>query len=113
MKNNPHYLKVILDRDATIVEFECTLRDIKSDFSDVIGKNWFDTFIESSDKETVLKVFTDLLNNNNIEQLNTYENDIKCADGHHKLIDFHNETITKNSEKFISSFGVEHIDNIQ
>ena len=110
MNTNPHYLKVVLDKNAIIVEFECTLRDIKSDFIDVIGKNWFDTFIDSIDKEKVLKVFNGLLNNQT-EKWKTYENDVKFLDGQHKFIDFINEVIIKDSEKFTSSFGVEHIDN--
>jgi len=53
----------------------------------------------------VLKVFTDLFNNKT-EEWETYNNDIRCVDGSHKFIDFKNEIITKNGERFISSFGV-------
>ena len=110
MNKNQHYIKVVLDKNATIVKFECTLRDVKPDSTDVIGKNWFDTFIDNKDKETVFKVFTNLLNWQTATW-KTYENDIKCLDGKHKFIDFENEIIIKDGEKFISSYGVEHMDN--
>ncbi len=110
MKTNQNYIKVTLDKNATIVEYECTLRDVKSNIVDVIGKNWFDTFIDKRDNEKVFTVFTELLNNKT-KEWKTYKNDILCTNGSHKFIDFTNEVIIKNGEKFIYSFGVEHIDN--
>ena len=110
MKRNPHYIKVILDKDATIIEFECTLREVKGDLEDVVGKNWFDTFIATTDKDAVLEVFKDFFTTENSKWV-TYENDIKCIDGTYRLIDFINEIIVKDGEQFLSSFGVEHYDN--
>ncbi len=111
MNSNPNFLKVVLDKDATIVEFECTLRDVKVNSFDVIGKNWFDTFINVNDIEKVLITFNDLLNNQT-GKWKTYKNDVRCMDGSHKFIDFTNEVIVKDGEKFISSYGVEYLDKI-
>ena len=110
MKNNPHYIKVVLDKDAKIVDLECTLRDVALDTAGMIGKNWFDTFIETSDKEEVLKIFSDIFKNQT-KKWKTFENDIKISDRNHKFIDFTNEIFSKDGEKYIVSFGVEHIDN--
>ena len=110
MKTNPHYLKVVLDKNAIIVEFECTLRDAYvTSTNDVIGKNWFDTFIDTNDKENVLKIFNELLDNQT-EKWETYRNDVHCLNGSHRYIDFINEVITKDGKRFISSYGVEHMD---
>lgn len=107
MNYNPHYIKVVLDKNADIVEFDCTLKDTQSQLlNKQIGKNWIDTFIDISDRDEILKVFNGLLQNQT-EEWETYENDIKCIDGTHKRIDFINEVIIKDDEKFISSFGVE------
>lgn len=111
MNTSEHYIKVVLDKDATIVDFECTLREAKiKDMGTVIGKNWFETFIEDSDKENVLKVFTELFNNEP-NKWHTYENDIKCMDGRYRLIDFENEIIIKDNIKLLHCFGIEHMDN--
>jgi len=112
MKTNPHFLKVLLDKNATIIEFECTLRETEiTSTDDIIGKNWFDTFIDAGDKENVLRTFNELLNNQTAKW-ETYKNDICCLNGSHKYIDFINEVITKDDEKFISSYGVENMDNL-
>ena len=111
VEENPHYLKVVLNKDALIIEFECTLRDIKFDFSNVIGTYWFDNFISNKDREHVFEVFHSLFNDE-LEKWKTYNNDVRFPDATHRFIDFNNEMIFKDGEKFISSFGVEHIDNI-
>ena len=111
MKKKPHYLKVLISKEAIIIKLECTLRDVKYDPSNVIGINWFDVFIEDGDKETVSKVFNDLFNDKT-EEWKTFENDIRCMDGSHKLMDFTNEIVTVDGIKYLSSFGIEHLDNL-
>lgn len=108
MNNYENYIKVVLDKDANIVKFESTLDDVEIDSKSVIGKNWFETFIDYSDLEKVMNVFNNLLNNQ-VEEWKTYKNDIKLPDGTHRFIDFTNEVIVVNDEKFISSFGIEHM----
>ena len=110
MKNKPYFIKVLLSNKGIIVKFECTLRDSECDPLSVIGKNWFDTFIETTDKETVLKVFGELFDNKK-EKWETFGNDIKCLDGTHRRIDFTNEIILLDGIKYLSSHGVEHMNN--
>ena len=109
MKTNPNYIKVLLDKNAIIVEFHCTLRDVNINSDDVLGKNWFDTFIDATDKEEVFKKFTELLDED-IKGITTHVNDILVCNSQHRFIHFTNEVITVNNEKYISSFGVENMD---
>lgn len=111
MKTHPHHINVLLNRDAIIVKFECSLVDSKVIDSDMIGKNWFDTFIETTDKEKVLTVFKELFDNKT-EKWKTYNNDVKCSSNHHRYIDFENEIITKDGQKLLHSYGIEHMENI-
>ena len=108
MNTNPYYLKTVLDNNATIIEFECSIRDVNLDPKDIIGENWFDIFIDNVDKENVLKVFNGLFENT--KKWETYKNDIIMGN-QHKFINFSNEIIIKNGEQFISSIGTEYIDN--
>jgi PAS domain S-box-containing protein/putative nucleotidyltransferase with HDIG domain len=110
LKLEKYYLKIVLDQKATIIELECTLLDIKINADDFIGKNWFDNFIEYTDREEVLKVFNSLFENDN--SWKTYANDIYFGKKH-LLIDFDNEIAIKDGKKFLYSTGVEHYNNSQ
>lgn len=105
-----NYIYVELDINGTILDLKCTLLDCRIDVKDFIGKNWFDCFIETTDKENVLKVFKELLEDKT-QEWKTYKNDIKCPTSH-RLIDFTNEVVIRNGEKIICSKGIEHIHNI-
>ena len=110
MKENKHFIKVTLDKNAIILTFECTLRDVTINPKDVIGKHWFDTFIDPIDRDSVMKVFDGLFKGE-LKEWKSYENDIKI-NNQHKLIDFDNTLMVKGSEKRLLSIGVEHIDNM-
>ena len=99
-------INVVLDKNATIVRFKCTLRDTNINPNDVIGKNWFDIFIKNSDKEKVMEVFNGLFKNE-LREWKSYRNDI-LINNQHKLIDFDNTIMVKGSEKLLSFVGVEH-----
>ena len=86
-------------------------KNLKVAIADVIGKNWFDAFIDNVDNEKVFKVFKDLLNNQT-DKWKTYKNDIRFTTGQHKFINFTNKIMIRDGEKFISSFGVEYMDNM-
>ena len=100
---------VELDDIGTILDLKSTLLDCPIDTQDFIGKNWFDTFIEVSDREKVLEVFKGLFKEKT-QKWKTYKNDIKCAN-RYRLIDFTNEIVTKDGQKIICSIGTEHIYN--
>ena len=110
MKHKAHFIKVLLSNEGIIVKIDCRLRDSVCDPLEVIGKSWFDTFIDTRDKETVLKVFHELFDNKT-EEWKTFGNDIKCPNGGHRRIDFTNEIILIHGQKYMSSYGIEHMDN--
>lgn len=99
---------VVLDENGNIVDFESTLEDIppynKEDF---IGKNWFETFINPADKEKIFTVFKEILKGN-LKDFETFENDVYCIDGSHRLIDFYNKLIQKKGKRYTFSVGIEH-----
>ncbi len=104
---NKQFIKAVLDENAIIQDFECTLNIDCYDRKDVIGKNWFDVFIDSSDYEHVMVVFKSLFEKDE-KKWETYANDIKCKDAKHILIDFKNIIEIKDGQKHIVTVGTEH-----
>mgnify|MGYP006883070670 CR=1 FL=1 len=100
---------VVLDKDAKIIDFETTLDVFKSNDIDYIGEDWFHKFITIDDMEKVYTVFLDLLNNKT-ERWKTFNNDIR-VNGKHIYLDFENDVITINGDKYIYSVGVENFQN--
>ncbi len=103
------YLMVILNEKGEIVDFYNTIEGIGWDEAEVIGKNWFDIFIDPKDKKKIFTVFKEIIAGNEATY-NTYKNDILCKNGTHKLIDFYNRLIDKEDSKYTFSVGIEHID---
>jgi hypothetical protein len=54
LANNKQYLRAVLDENAIIQEFESTLGIECHSSSDVVGKNWFDIFIDSREGKKYL-----------------------------------------------------------
>ena len=102
------YVKVILNSEAEIVDFECELSELKYSPEEVIGKNWFDVFIDEVDKKQVMKVFQELFDGKE-KEWETFENNIVCKNNQHKLIDFHNQIFERDDVKYINSIGIEHV----
>ena len=105
------YISVTLDDKGEILDFKSTIEGLEYEKSDVIGKNWFDMFIEPEDQSEVLKLFQnnfysdDLLN----KSLWQHITDVKTKDGDHKVIDFENTILVyDNGKKVLYSQGVEH-----
>ncbi|WP_281950292.1 PAS domain S-box protein [Nitrosophilus kaiyonis] len=109
MKNSIKYIKVVLDENGNIVDFFSNLDNTKYKKEEVIGKNWFDIFIDPINKEKIFKVFKEIISGNE-KDYETYNNDIKCKDGTHKFIDFYNKLIIKDGKKYTFSVGMEHKD---
>jgi len=106
----PPYLKVILDSDATILRFECQLFDCHYSDKEIIGKNWFDLFIDTQDKEAVMKVFKGLFYGDE-QSWKSYKNDIICKSGQYRLLDFHNQIFEKDGVRYLNSIAIEHFVN--
>ncbi len=102
------YLAVILNEKGEIVDFYSTIDAIGYTPQEVIGKNWFELFIDPVDKEKVLHVFKEIISGND-RDFETYKNDITCKNGQHIFIDFYNKLVTKKGKKFTFSVGLEHL----
>lgn len=104
-----HFLKVILDQNATILDFECNLLDEQNPplKDDVIGQNWFDKFISPSDLDNVKRVFSDVFNNESKTNWKTNRNDVKINEKHY-LINFDNSIEVINGQKVVISIGEDY-----
>ncbi|HOP85830.1 MAG TPA: diguanylate cyclase [Syntrophorhabdaceae bacterium] len=98
-----HYLNIvgviilILDKNGNIELINkrgCEILGYKKE--ELIGKNWFDTFIVDSEKEEVKKVFKGLMNGD-LEPFEEHENFIKTKSRGIRIIHWHN-TILKDSK---------------
>lgn len=107
MINNPSHLKVVLDRHATIVEFENNLECCETNDSDFIGKNWFETCIIDVDLNEIYDVFIDLIMGET-KKWKAYKNNIRIGDKD-ICLDFDNEVIIKNGEYLVYSIGVKSL----
>ncbi len=63
---------------------------------EVIGKNWFDTFMPDSIKERVREVFQDLMAGN-IEVAEHFQNPCLTKSGEERMIAWHNTVVTDDS----------------
>lgn len=104
------YIKVVLNANTDIVAIDCDLIDIKYLAKELIGKNWFDTFIARKEQDHLRKVFQDLLDGKE-DMSQTFNNDILCKDGRYKYMDFHHQVFEKDGVKYLNLVGVEHFVN--
>lgn len=104
-KQTKQSLNVVLDTNATIIDIESNINELFISKSAFVGKNWFDSFIGTSDRDKAIEVFSRLLNGKTEKKL-THHNDIKCKNGRHLLLDFESEVIVENDEKKVVSKGV-------
>ncbi len=104
-KQTKQSLHVVLDSNATIIDIESNIVELAINKSAYIGKNWFDSFIGTSDRNKAIEVFSELLSGKTEKKL-THHNDIKCKNGKHVLLDFESEVIIENDEKKVVSKGV-------
>ena len=106
------YIKVKMDINGIILDFESTFEDMPHKKEEVLGKNWFDIFISESDKQKVLEVFRTIIKDGT-KEFKTYNNDIKCPNGSHIYMDFTNTVFIQNTQKVVESLGIEHYKNQQ
>ena len=80
MNSKPeNYIRVLLDEKGTIIEFECNFKEKDVPDISVIGKNWFDTFINANNTKEIEEVFRYLLLNGDSKKWKTYANTIKIG----------------------------------
>lgn len=95
---NTETLSVLLDKDATIIQFDDRAGITGYSSESVLGKNWFDIFIHNIDKREVLEVFSSFFADLHAPHW-SYDNCIECKDGTKKLLNFKNRTIQNKDKK--------------
>lgn len=63
---------------------------------EIVGKNWFESFLPDQEREAVKQVFTQLLHSEG-EVTNCYENAVRTRDGDTRTISWHNTVLRDSS----------------
>ena len=71
---------------------------------EIIGKNWFDNFIPKQDGENMKSVFNDLINEN-IQNVEYFENKVITKQNKERLIGWHNTIIQDETGRNIASLS--------
>jgi PAS domain S-box-containing protein len=71
---------------------------------EVIGQNWFDSFLPEQDREKVKNVFSDLIAGN-IEPMEYFENDVLTKSGEMKTIAWHNAVLRDAENNIIATLS--------
>jgi len=90
-------LSGLLNKDAKIIEFNDRMNITGHTTEQVIGKNWFDIFINESNMLEIRQVFSSFFCAD--EPHWTYDNCITCKDGKKKLLRFNNNIILNEEGK--------------
>ncbi len=94
-------LIVTLDENANIMEFNnhaCELTGYTKE--EVVGKNWFETFIPEKQRNGIKNIFKDVYYGERLHWGN--ENEILCKNGERKIISWHN-SLLKDEEGHTSA----------
>lgn len=100
-----HYLNVALNKQAVILDIQTNIKTLEFDMHEVIGKNWFETFLEESDRAAAIRDFYMTLKNT---ENNFFSYDIKSRHHKHEYMDFNYEIYKTNGEVFIILSGKLH-----
>lgn len=98
---------VSLDSEANIIDINDIALGISGYSRDeLIGRNYFDFFIDNADKEVISKVFNSVLSGNN--NYWKYQNNIVLKDGSKRFLKWSNALIKdeENDISTIHAFGV-------
>lgn len=87
----------LLDKNAVIIEFSDQSGISGYTAKEVIGKKWFDIFIDESDRLEVQHVFSSLFYGEETHWF--YDNYIICKDGTKKLMQFKNKILKNEKEE--------------
>jgi PAS domain S-box-containing protein len=98
-------LIVIIDMDqkvSLINKKGCEI--LGYDENEIIGKNWFDTFIPKSNRDEVRAVFKKLMSGE-IEPVEYFENSILTKDNEERIIAWHNTFLRDEDSKIIATLS--------
>jgi len=71
---------------------------------DILGRNWFDTFLPERIRENVRGVFAQLIAGN-IEPVDYFENPVLTRSGEERIIAWHNAVLTDQDGKTVGTLG--------
>jgi PAS domain S-box-containing protein len=71
---------------------------------EILGKNWFDTFLPEKEREQVRSVFQELMAGD-IEAVEYFENSIVTKSGEERIIAWHNTTLKDEDGHVITSLS--------
>lgn len=112
--SNVQMISVLLDLDGNIIFCNDYLLSITGwKMEEVVGKNWFKTFLPSSIYETVLSIYKDAIENQNV--ILHYENAILTKNGHELIVSWNNTVLfdEKGSINGIASLGVDITEKVK
>ena len=98
-------LMVALDKDGIVTFVNkkgCEI--LKSKKNDIIGKNWFNTFLPKRIRSEVKNVFTSLMKGN-VKVAEYFENVVLTTEGEERTILWHNTCIKNSKEKIVGTFA--------
>lgn len=72
--------------------------------AEIIGKNWFDHFIQKPDKETIKAIFTKIMQGQ-LAELEYVENSIVTQQGEERIIAWHNTILTDEEGKITGTLS--------
>ncbi|RKX23562.1 MAG: hypothetical protein DRP45_10310, partial [Candidatus Zixiibacteriota bacterium] len=107
-------LIVTLNSEAAITTFNRYAEKLTGyTKEEVFGRNWFDIFVPQEDKETIPKVFEEVLRN--MPESSQYENPIVTRDGEKRLISWSNNILRDGSGNIngVLSIGIDITDRKQ
>lgn len=111
-----HYFEITLNQEGIIFKFESNIKGLDYQEKDIVGKSWFDIFIEPTEQERFKKLFEDHFHSEDFfnTPLWKHTTDIKTQDGHHKLIDFENTIlIYPDGRKALYMLGLEYFEHME
>ncbi len=94
-----------LDNIANLTSFNTFAEELTGyKREEVLGKNWFETFIPHRDQTEIPQVFKDVLKK--MPTASSYENPILCKDGSERLISWNNTVIKSDTDETIGVLSI-------
>lgn len=105
-----HYINVVLSLDGFILEIEANMLDTELMHDTLRGKDWYESFVEMSDREDYIRCFKNLFDGQPTQKYH-FSSDIKDFNGKHFYMDFTGEMMIKDGKKVFILKGVPHYEN--
>jgi len=96
---------IVLDKNASIILFNRYAEKLSGyKKEEVMGKNWFTTFIPKQNDSEIPEVFDDVLKE--MPKVSSYENPILCKNGVEKLINWENSLLKNDKGEILGILSI-------